>query len=232
LIWAWRRTTGALQRATLVLAVCSLAPVLHLVPMPIAGIAADRYLYLPLAALAIFAAGSTGRLSSRATRTAGIVLLILVALSGVRTLFRSLDWSDEIRFWAVETASAPRLNPSAETAYGDALFAADRPGDAELRFTEALARMDGLRAREILRHEAFRSGIEGKIALCRSGVGDYDAAIDGLTRLVELEPANARHRFNLGIVLARDIQFERARSVFQSLAADDPNDPRTAAALE
>jgi hypothetical protein len=92
----WRRPTGQQLAALATLAV-SLTLVLHVIPITINVAAADRFLYLPLAALALCLAPWIASLApGRAT-----LALALLALSYAPVTFaRAQIWADEVAFWS------------------------------------------------------------------------------------------------------------------------------------
>ncbi len=83
----------------------TLAPVLHLVPIP--TLAAERYLYLPLfgvAAIVAWLLDSTQRTETSEKRSViavGLLSLALVGCAGA-TAVRGLDWTDEVSLWSAE----------------------------------------------------------------------------------------------------------------------------------
>ncbi|MBX3181428.1 MAG: hypothetical protein KIT72_13870 [Polyangiaceae bacterium] len=95
---------GELRRIGLALSAVGLGLVLHLIPISVSVIAADRFLYLPLLGLTLLAAPSLTRLlegtnGGRARLVArGFALLMLAALL-VTGAQRVADWSSEVRLW-------------------------------------------------------------------------------------------------------------------------------------
>jgi hypothetical protein len=79
-----------------------LLPVSNLMLAGLSTLVAERFLYLPLLAIAWLVAEGVARL--RAQRAA--LALVVVALAPL-TLVRALDFSDEVRFWTREKQSHP-----------------------------------------------------------------------------------------------------------------------------
>jgi hypothetical protein len=75
--------------------------VVHILPLTINVIAADRFLYLPLAGLAAALALGARRLSRRTARGAAVVAMAVAVAFSVRVHERNRDWGNEFRFWRV-----------------------------------------------------------------------------------------------------------------------------------
>ncbi|MCA9545188.1 MAG: hypothetical protein KC613_12380 [Myxococcales bacterium] len=93
---AWRLRRDGLAGFGLLVAGLCLAPVLHLVPIP--ALAAERYLYLPLAGLAWGVAAAVDRVGPRLAAVVAGAALAFGALSAVR----ALDWRSEVELWGAE----------------------------------------------------------------------------------------------------------------------------------
>ncbi len=190
------------------LALAALLPVLHIVPLPMRTMAADRFLYLPLAAGAIGLALLLPRADAPRARplyaalVAGAVLF--AALSSVRTdAFR-----DELSLWEHEAARA-------------------HPGNGQPHFelaTRVAWRGDDVRAvalyAESLRRERALSERFGawrapdpllaNYGLVLSSVGRSDQAVHILDTLVAARPEVAVYRLYLGSALSRALRFAEA----------------------
>lgn len=111
------RTWGKLSRERalgLALAFGAIFPVLHVVPIPVRTLAADRFLYLPAAGLALAFAPALDRLLA-ARRPAWLLASGFVLALGVACYQRVALWSDEIAFWIQTYLETPRTNNSAAT---------------------------------------------------------------------------------------------------------------------
>ncbi|MFZ5891516.1 MAG: tetratricopeptide repeat protein [Myxococcota bacterium] len=97
-IWFWRRgrkldSDGLSALATLAI---SLGLVLHIVPITVNIVTADRFMYLPLAAFILLLAPLAGR----PLRHPAFAAVAILALSyAVTTFRRSGVWADEVDFW-------------------------------------------------------------------------------------------------------------------------------------
>ncbi len=117
------------------LAGCALLPVLHIVSLPIRTLAADRFLYLPTAGLALGLAPALDRVLAVSRARWAAALAVALSL-GVTTFHRVGVWSDELEFWITTYLETPRINvaPAVElfgvyyrgALYSDALLLAER----------------------------------------------------------------------------------------------------------
>ncbi len=81
----------------LALTAVALGLVLHLIPFSINVLAADRFMYLPVAGLVLAITPKLAS-SSRATVLAALTALLAASFAAV-TFVRASSWSDEVRFW-------------------------------------------------------------------------------------------------------------------------------------
>ena len=130
----------------LALIVLPLLPVLNLVPIYRA--AADRYLYLPLAGVAILAGCLVdalwhGRLASRRPTVLAASLVVLLLL-GFGSMQRQRVWSNQLALWSDTQARNPESYTAAH-GLSDALRVAGRGSEAEACAREALRLSGGER---------------------------------------------------------------------------------------
>jgi tetratricopeptide (TPR) repeat protein len=97
-----------LDYAALALFLVSIGLVLHIVPITVNVIAADRFLYLPSIALALLLGPRIWTAASRWKKAPVFVALLLLSLFA-GTLRASALWSDEIALW-VQTYRAQRID--------------------------------------------------------------------------------------------------------------------------
>jgi hypothetical protein len=83
----------------------SLSLVLHVVPLPIGTVSADRFLYVPLAGLSLLAA-PRARAWLRDRRVRAAVGLLVVSF-GVATYRRAKLWGDELALWTTTYRETP-----------------------------------------------------------------------------------------------------------------------------
>ena len=233
----WKRLTS--QTATgLALAVFSLFPVLHLVPIPLRTLAADRFLYLPTAGLALAFAPALERLLGEVRARWAAAVVATLAL-GTAAFLRVGVWSDELEFWIHTYLETPRTNATAVTElfgvyyraglYADALALAERgttyddPDRRDSVYNAALAleRLGHWEEAALRFHRVRprrRSDHETEVELALIGIvtgrqAETATLLDGLVRA----------RDPRGVVLrARLPELERARA---ELVAAGPNAP-------
>lgn len=94
--WRFARRTDSVGLLALATALGSLGLVVHILPITVNIVAADRFLYLPLAALILAFAPALQRVpKQRAT----LALALLLASYLPVTWLRSKVWADEVDFW-------------------------------------------------------------------------------------------------------------------------------------
>lgn len=221
--WRLARRGRADEVAAAALALAALAPVLHLLPAPISTVAADRYLYLPVAGLAVLAASAARALSPRAARAAAAASLALAVAAGAATARRAAVWADELALWRAAVAEAPRENDAAPAGLGEALLRRDRCEEALAAFAEAERR----------RAAAARGGagaapdyIGGNTALCLAQLGRFDEALARLEAVVRASPETALNRFNLALLRAQRLELDLAERELDAALALYPGYPR------
>ncbi len=203
----------------------ALAPSSSLLPLP-TEIAAERRMYLPLAAIVVlvvllaFAAGREALarlLAARAHAPVGKALAI-VAVAGVALMLGSLTqarnrdyWSDE-RIWADTVEKRPN-NPRARLNYGVDLSMAHRDGEAEQQLREAV------RLKET---SAPAHGNLGAV-LCR--LGHLDEGIAHLERALALDPEYTDAYPNLGEAYAAQGKRAQAAKYYALAVEVSPNNP-------
>jgi tetratricopeptide (TPR) repeat protein len=194
--------------AAFALGVASLAPVLHLIPIPFHAVAADRFLYLPAAGLALAAGWGGSRMPARLGRGAAAGAAALAVAFAISVHVRNLDWQDEIRFWEVTAEQAPPESPEPHAELGTRLAWRGEAERALVHYERAIA----------LQHDFARRyprrGVDpllrANAALVLSEVGRYDAAAEILESLVREDPERPAHRLHVGAVYARQLEFDRA----------------------
>lgn len=84
----------------------SLLPVLNIVP--INAFVSDRFLYAPLIGLALFTVRGMNDLFGERRRAAIALLLLIIAVTSVRTALRNRDFLNETSLWSAEISINPR----------------------------------------------------------------------------------------------------------------------------
>ena len=174
--------------------------------------AAERRMYLPLAALLLLMLLALHWLVRRQGRVGRTVLVLfvlaVVAVAGRASVLRVQDYRTELAIWQDCVDKRPQ-NAAARNNLGQALLLAGRAEEAALEFEQAI-RIQPAKA------EAY-SNLAGLMAQA----GRLEEASDLLERALTLQPDRpAKIRNNLGIVLARRGDPEAARRQFEQ-AVDD-----------
>lgn len=182
------------------IALTSLGLVLHVVPIRVNTLAADRFLYFPALGLGLAFAVGGRSLGRRAGQLALAAVVIALPALGMATFMRNDDWADELRLWRVAVGNSPPENVLPRIELGNALF---RRG----LFEEARREWEGA----IPFSEPYlRANIVGDLAAVYSELGRYDDARELAQALLASEPTLPLHHYNLGIIEARALRFETA----------------------
>jgi tetratricopeptide (TPR) repeat protein len=134
------RSRGKLSPETLLglgLAFGAIFPVLHVVPLPLRTLAADRFLYLPTAGLALAFAPALDRLLAT-RRPAWLMATAFVAALGASSAQRVALWSDEISFWIQTYLETPRSNNVAATNLASLYYRVGMYEDALVLYRRAI----------------------------------------------------------------------------------------------
>jgi Flp pilus assembly protein TadD len=203
-----------------------LAPSSSVLPLA-TEVAAERRMYLPLAALVVVAVVGTYLLGQRvlaavmadtrsrraaAKVTAAVLVACVVAALGATTYARNRDyWSDE-RIWQ-DTVEKRPTNPRARVSYGVDLFAARRLPEAERELREAVR----LKETSAPAHANLGS------VLC--SLGQLDEGISHLERALALDPEYTVAHGNLAEAYAARGQRALAAQQFALAVAVAPDRP-------
>lgn len=217
-----RRRSG-LELAALALGFTALLPVLHVLPLPVKVVAADRFLYLPLAALVVLCASLSRGLNLRATPRTALIAGGALAAFFASTAWRAADWADEVALWQKATHRSHPLNSRPHVMLGEALLRNGQPERA-LGVLQRAHRIDLAYSRE--RPWADDSGtILGNRAAALAALGRHGEATEILIQLSEREPERPQHQYNLGVLYARQQRINpalRALERAQRLAGHYP----------
>jgi len=167
---------------------------------PAADLAADRRLYLPLAAFAAAAALPLARVRWKAIAPAVVVVLTAVAFA------RTQVWMTEESLWREAVERAPnKVRPRIQLA-------------RQVPPTEALALLAD--ARRLAPSDPFVAAETGKVLLAANRPAE---ALAEFGRALALDPRDARNYNNRGVALQALGQTEVAREDFLRALAIDPN---------
>jgi hypothetical protein len=175
-----------MEACSLVLAAAALVPVLHILPLANNVIAADRFLYLPLAGFAVAAASAIARSDAPTKRAALVLAVVGVSTFPFAAHARNEDWSDELGFWSkvVKETRWDNTGPRRETSR--ILFRKAR-WTPLLRALETVTFVSGTAAApRVMRLDL--KGLEGRAAGL-DALGTYDWAIQFLDDLGRRDPS-------------------------------------------
>jgi tetratricopeptide (TPR) repeat protein len=199
---ALRARAPALPLAAAALALAALLPVLHLVPIPLRTLAADRFLYLPAAGLAVVLAALAARAPTLVGRaSARVVGAALLGACFATTAMRAATFGDEVALFEDTLARAHPANALPRALLGEALLRAGQPAAAIPLLEESL-RIDAEWSR-VRPAAAMGESILGNLAGCQTALGRHSEAADTLRELVARSPEQPKHHYNLAVVLAR-----------------------------
>ena len=186
-----------LERAGLALIAVGFLLVLHLVPVAVNVVAADRFLYLPLAGFALVATRPAAGLLARVPRAAraGVALFLVVSF-GVVTWQRSGLWSDEIDFWS-KAYSTGNANATTAVELGNVYYRAGL-------HRQAIALYES-------RSDPGRGMPRNNTVAALQAVGRYPEARFLMAELVRLFPDVPKFRLNLALAALSVNDFEMAR---------------------
>lgn len=204
----WRSRLEAADAAMLALGAAALLPVLRIVPLPVNVVAADRFLYLPMAGVAIAAARPLDGWVSRAPRAVTWAALALLATFAGATYRRVRDWTDEPRLWAkaverTRTDNALPLFELSNVFYRAGLYAEARTG-----YRTALARVRPQRVFP----SAQRSILLESVANTFAEQGQYDQALSLRSALVQADPDKPKNQLHYALSELQLLHFAEARA--------------------
>jgi tetratricopeptide (TPR) repeat protein len=221
-VWRARDRCEPGVAAALVLAAGALGLVVRIIPLPISVVAADRFLYVPLAGLAIAAGAMASRLTPKraglALATAGVAAVAF----GIATFRRTETFSDEVAFWADEARRAPIGSVIPGVEIGNALSNEARYEEALGLYQRVLSDLRGANAQppEIVRD--VRRNVA--IALARIGrVGDAIRILDVLVEKAPDDAALVRSRATLLLMARRWAEVDHDLDALDRIAPGDAN---------
>ncbi len=209
--WRWRARLSPWQLGAIVAGMTALSMVLHIFPLGVNVIAADRFLYVPLAMAAIAFVRPVEHGVGRAPRAAlcGFAVL-LVAFVGA-THLRNRVWADEYLVW--KAALEERSPGNSQVLEGMAGYLMD-----EGRYEQALRYIEqGVREEEKLPQiRTFNN-----LAVTLSKLGRHAEAISILEDMLAKKPKLHRARLNLAMVYARSQRWDDAERQLDSVEVLD-----------
>jgi tetratricopeptide (TPR) repeat protein len=178
----------------------SLLLVLHLIPLSHSVVSADRFLYLPLAALALGLVRPLSRMAQDKPRIS-LALLGLTLTLGVATVHRLNQWRSELEFWRSTYQAAPKTNALPGNELGNVFY---RAGLFEM----------ALRVYQVTAKQAIGDAhVLGNAANSLSQLGRYDEALNALQRLCAARPEQAKYCLDAALVEVHELQLGAAREL-------------------
>lgn len=209
LVWKKRHRGSADVWMALALGATSIALVLPAMPLDLNVTAADRFLYLPLAALALLLARPAQRLWQRRRPGCLMAVGVLVVAFALVTSFRARRWAAEIPLWREAVAQSSTDQPVPRVELSAALM---RRG----RYREALSYLEQVAGSQ-------RLAIAVNLGTCLDKLGHREAAIREVEPVVQQQPWRVNARVTLMLLHARALRFDVAARVGQSLLVDFPH---------
>lgn len=246
-LWLWRRGQPMLLLA-LVWIAAFLLPVSNMVPTM--QILAERFLYLPVFAVAMLAGHywpiANGAVSARKRLAGSMALALLLAALLVRTEFRLLDWTDEYSLFESTWLADPE-NCRAIKNFGVAKFNNEEWSDALILLEEHRGKCES--DADIYRCLGFSYARTGQPAmaiaaldeglrkfpavtrlavikaLIASEAGHRDTALETIYAVQSKAMANPELKFLIAVSWQNLDEFEEARRLYESLLPARPADP-------
>jgi pentatricopeptide repeat protein len=211
---AWRRL-GALPLGALLGACAALAMVLHVVPLAVNVLAADRFLYVPLALLAVALTRPVAEGLGRRRALGAVAAVGLLALFATATASRNLDWHDDYALWRQAEESGGD-NPDFVASQLGILYMEQHRYERALQYLERAAAPGS---------NVAGVGVYNNIAVCLKKLGRYEEAIGYFEQMVAKQPLERRVHFNLIMAYAAAFRFDEAEQRWAQASATFPEDP-------
>lgn len=192
----------------------SISLVLPAMPLDLNVVAADRFLYLPLAALTLSLTGPAQRLWQRRPISFLLGASVLVVTFALLTSARARRWASEIPLWREAVAQSSTEQPLPRIELSAALM-------RRARYEEALNYLQQISQSRI--PQTQRLAVAVNLATCLDKLGYRERAIGLLEWVVSLQPRRESARVNLMLLQARAHRFEVASRMGQLLLADFPH---------
>lgn len=185
------------------------------VALAVFTIASDRFLYLPLALVAVLASQAHwGRVSLIAGVVASLGLSVV-------TQKRNAVWANELQFWQAAVQSSHPKNAGAFAGLGDAYFELSRLEEARTEYERAeaarlLANEEGAHEGGTVAEWLRRTDFRLALAVAESRLGEDTRAIERLEQLLAASPRWRRAAYDEVLFRARALDFTGARKALSN----------------
>lgn len=199
------------------LAFSSLSLVLHVLPLPVDVVAADRFLYVPLCGALLALSPALGALEGRGPRARRVALAGLLCLGlsfGLSVMHRNLDFRDEVRFWvdALRRTRPDNGRPALEL--GNVYYRAGLFADALRLYQRAVVAVGPAPVQQGIAQSATSNQ-----ANCLSQLGRYEEARLLRRFLISAQPQVPKYHHDLGLLYLHEERYDDARAALgQALA--------------
>jgi tetratricopeptide (TPR) repeat protein len=194
-------------------AAMAIALVMHLLPLDINVIAADRYLYVPWAMLLFALAPAMRRLQGRRLAAVNAALLTAGTLATLACRARMPVWTHEHLFWKTALVERAPTNLRPLQGFADVLLEAGLPERA-LPLLREMARTG---------RSQFDVAVHNNLAVALDKSGQREEAISIFETIVKQRPEVWRARLNLVMALARAGRWTESREVLSAAESRAPN---------
>jgi tetratricopeptide (TPR) repeat protein len=217
------------EAQALALCVGGVMPVAQIIPLQGFALTSDRYLYLPLAGLAILTAiWVSDRARARWIPTGAAVAAGALAVAGaVGVRVRNDQMQSAVVFWATEAHRSGPNEPASFESLGEELQRASHPELAGEAFVRSLERTPALP-----RDSFFPIVARLRLAQCLSALGEVSAAEDADREVIARQPDLVDHYVELARVSATGGDVTGARAALAAGEVQSPGNPVLAAAAE
>lgn len=206
-LWRVRDRLQPLELAAVTVLVGSVALVVNVLPLQMPGLAADRYLYVPLAMTAVLFARPVDGLLSRWPRASLLVAAPLLLAFVVGTHQRVLIWTDEYSLWKQAVQERQPGNTGPLLGLAGVLLDADLPERAAVHLAQQMQEESGT--------PQVKTWNTYAVALSKSG--QHERAIAVLEQLAHDRPDAARVQLNLAMANARARRWDAAQGALSTL---------------
>ncbi len=222
-------SAGVAIATSATLGIASLGLVVHVVPIVlVAAVAADRLLYLPLAALVMCLAVTATKLSRRnAAIAAGAAVLVTASFIPV-TRARADDYTNDLRFRVAAAEAAHRWNTGPKSTLANVVRSKAELDLACRLHASAVRALAEMGPAGTVRHARALENLGS----CYAVLGNYDGAAEVYRKLLQARPDNPRIHMAIGFLSMHALALDRAEASLGHALALDPSLDAARSALD